>query len=112
MLDYFSYPYTGRLESIFGLEDTDKVQVLTDFIKSLRANLPEDIKISIVLHSQPDTEYGLSPELLSENFDRIYLEAGIDAEALIQQLPEKFDAQTRLVPIVYAPAEEGSYLLK
>ena len=112
MLDYFSYPYTGRLESIFGLEDTDKVQVLTDFIKSLRANLPEGIKVSIVLHSQPDAEYGLSPELLSENFDRIYLEAGIDAEALRQQLPEKFDAQTRLVPIVYAPTEEGSYLLK
>ena len=88
------------------------MQVLTDFIKSLRANLPEGIKVSIVLHSQPDAEYGLSPELLSENFDRIYLEAGIDAEALRQQLPEKFDAQTRLVPIVYAPTEDGSYLLK
>ena len=61
---------------------------------------------------QQSVRYLSSPELLAENFDRIYLEAGIDAEALIQQLPEKFDAQNRLVPIVYAPAEEGSYLLK
>lgn len=112
MLDYFSYPYAGRLESIAGLEDTDKVQVLTDFIKSLRANLPETVKVSIVLRSEPSADFGLSPELLSEHFDRIYLESGIDAETLQQLLPEKFDAQTRLVPIVYAPTEEGSYLVK
>ncbi len=37
---------------------------------------------------------------------------GADAAALRQQLPEKFDADTRLVPIVAAPAESGSYVVK
>ena len=111
-LDYFSYPTAGRLDSIAGLEGVDKVQVLTDFVQSLRANLPDSVKVSIVLRSEPAADFGLSPEMLAQNFDRIYLEAGVDAEALRQQLPEKFDADTRLVSIVAAPAETGSYLVK
>ena len=111
-LDYFSYPTAGRLDSIAGLEGVDKVQVLTDFVQSLRANLPDGVKLSIVLRSEPAADFGLSPEMLAQNFDRIYLEAGVDAAALRQQLPEKFDADTRLVPIVAVPAETGSYLVK
>ena len=111
-LDYFSYPTTGRLESIAGLENVDRLQVLTDFAKSLRANLPDSVKVSIVLRSEPAADFGLSPEMLAQNFDRIYLEAGVDAAALRQQLPEKFDADTRLVPIVAVPAETGSYVVK
>ena len=111
-LDYFSYPTAGRLDSIAGLEGVDKVQVLTDFVQSLRANLPDSVKVSIVLRSEPAADFGLSPEMLAQNFDRIYLEAGVDAAALRQQLPEKFDADTRLVPIVAVPAETGSYLVK
>ena len=111
-LDYFSYPIAGRLDSIAGLEGVDKVQVLTDFVQSLRANLPDSVKVSIVLRSEPAADFGLSPEMLAQNFDRIYLEAGVDAAALRQQLPEKFDADTRLVPIVAVPAETGSYLVK
>ena len=110
-LDYFSYPTTGRLESIAGLEGVDKVQVLTDFVQSLRANLPENVRVSIVLRSEPTADFGLSPELLAQSFDRIYLESGVDAAALRQQLPEKFDADTRLVPIVTEAAESGSYLI-
>ena len=111
-LDYFSYPTAGRLDSIAGLEGVDKVQVLTDFVQSLRANLPDSVKVSIVLRSEPAADFGLSPEMLAQNFDRIYLEAGVDDAALRQQLPEKFDADTRLVPIVAVPAETGSYLVK
>ena len=111
-LDYFSYPTTGRLESIGGLEDTDRVQVLTDFIKSLRANLPDGVKVSIVLRSQPSAEFGLSPEMLAQNFDRIYVEQGVDDTALRSALPQRFDYDTRLVPIVTEPPESGSYLMK
>lgn len=111
-LDYFSYPDTGRVESIVGLDQVDRVEILTDFVKSLRANLPESVKISIVLRAQPAYELGLTAEMLAENFDRIYLETGVDAAALRQQLPERFDTDTRLVPIVAEPAESGSYLLK
>ena len=111
-LDYFSYPTTGRLESIGGLEDTDRVQVLTDFIKSLRANLPDGVKVSIVLRSQPSAEFGLSPEMLAQSFDRIYVEQGVDDTALRSALPQRFDYDTRLVPIVTEPPESGSYLMK
>ena len=111
-LDYFSYPTTGRLESIGGLADTDRVQVLTDFIKSLRANLPDGVKVSIVLRSQPSAEFGLSPEMLVQNFDRIYVDQGVDDAALRSALPQRFDYDTRLVPIVTEPPESGSYLMK
>ncbi len=110
-LDYFSYPVNGRLESIAGLEETDRVQVLTDFVKSLRANLPADVKISIVLHSQPDAAQGLSTHLLTENFDRIYLTPEVDAAALERTLGAHFNSETRLVPIVTQPAEHGSYMI-
>ena len=110
-LDYFSYPVNGRLESIAGLEGTDRVQVLTDFIKSLRANLPDTVKVSIVLHGQPDAAQGLSSQLLTENFDRIYLDAGVDAAVLERFLGARFNSETRLVPIVTEPAESGSWLI-
>lgn len=112
LLDYFSYPTTGRLTSIAGLEDTDRLEVLSDFIRSLRANLPEELAVSIVLRSEVSEEYGLSAELLAQNFDRIYVDGAADIDALRQSLPEKFDFDTRLVPIVTAAPEEGSYLLK
>ena len=107
----FRSPTTGQLASIAGLEGVDKVQVLTDFVKNLRANLPENVRVSIVLRSEVTADFGLSPELLAQNFDRIYLESGVDEAALRQQLPEKFDADTRLVPIVTEAAESGSYLI-
>ncbi len=111
-LDYFSYPTTGRLDSIAGLENVDRTQVLTDFAKSLRANLPDTVKLSIVLRSDLSADFGLSADLLAENFDRVYVENGVDTAALQQALPEKFDAATRLVPIVTEAPESGSYLVK
>ena len=111
-LDYFSYPTAGQLESIGGLADTDRVQVLTDFIKSLRANLPDGVRVSIVLRSQPSAEFGLSPEMLAQNFDRVYVEQGVDDTALRSALPRRFDYDARLVPVVTEAPESGSYLMK
>ncbi len=110
-LDYFSYPTTGQLDSIAGLENVDRLQVLTDFVKSLRANLPDTMKLSIVLRSELSADFGLSADLLAENFDRVYVENGVDTAALQRALPEKFDAATRLVPIVTEAPESGSYLV-
>ena len=111
-LDYFSYPTTGRLDSIAGLENVNRLQVLTDFVKSLRANLPDTVKLSIVLRSELSADFGLSADLLAENFDRVYVENGVDTAVLQRALPEKFDAATRLVPIVTEAPESGSYLVK
>lgn len=110
-LDYFSYPTTGQLDSIAGLENVDRLQVLTDFVKSLRANLPDGVKLSIVLRSELSADFGLSADLLAENFDRVYVENGVDTAALQRALPEKFDTATRLVPIVTEAPESGSYLV-
>lgn len=112
LLDYFSYPTTGDRSVIGGLEDTDRVEVLTDFVKSLRANLPDDVRLSIVLRSEVAEEFGLSAEMLAQRFDRLYVTGDVDTGALLQALPEKFDAETRLVPIVASVQESGSYLLQ
>lgn len=112
MLDYFSYPTTGRPESIVGVDEVDRLQVLTDFIRSLRANLPEGVRVSIVLRSAVEEKFGLSTELLTQYFDRIYLESGADEAALRQMLPKTFDFDARLVSIVTTPPEEGSYLMR
>ena len=70
------------------------------------------MKLSIVLRSDLSADFGLSADLLAENFDRVYVENGVDTAALQQALPEKFDAATRLVPIVTEAPESGSYLVK
>ena len=111
MLDYFSYPTTGETGFIGGLADTDREEVLTDFVKSLRANLPKDIKLSILLRSDLTEESGLSAQMLAQRFDRVYVQPGVDLEALRQSLPEKFDQDTRLVPLVTEAPESGSYLI-
>ena len=111
LLDYFSYPTTGETGFIGGLADTDREEVLTDFVKSLRANLPKDIKLSILLRSDLTEESGLSAQMLAQRFDRVYVQPGVDLEALRQSLPEKFDQDTRLVPLVTEAAESGSYLI-
>ena len=50
--------------------------------------------------------------MLVQNFDRIYVEQGVDDAALRSALPQRFDYDTRLVPIVTEPPESGSYLMK
>ena len=111
MLDYFSYPTTGETGFIGGLADTDREEVLTDFVKSLRANLPKETKLSIVLRSDLTEESGLSAEMLAQRFDRVYVQPGVDLESLRRSLPEKFDQATRLVPAVTEVPESGSYLI-
>ena len=111
MLDYFSYPTVGETGFIGGLADTDREEVLTDFVKSLRANLPKETKLSIVLRSDLTEESGLSAEMLAQRFDRVYVQPGVDLESLRRSLPEKFDQATRLVPAVTEVPESGSYLI-
>lgn len=111
VLDYFSYPLSGDFDTIYGLEDTDKPAVLLDFARSLRQALPEDMVLGVVVRSAVSPEYGLTWELLSECFDRVYLTEDMDRAALLALLPESFESRTRLVSIVDEPTDQGSYLL-
>ena len=109
MLDRFCYPTNGNLNVMVVDADLDRVQVLQDFAKSLRSALPEETALSIVLRSDLSPESGLSVEMLTECFDRIYLTPDMDAAALLDLLPEDYDSAVRVVQMVYTPPESGSY---
>ena len=111
MLDYFSYPLSGRTDAIVLDEDLDKVAVLQSFAESLRNSLPEDTVLSIVIRSDVTAEYGLSPEMIAACFDRVYLAPGVDAAALLSALPAEYDRNTRVVQMTYQKPQSGSYVL-
>ena len=111
LLDYFSYPTTGRLDRCVVEGGTDRVAVLQSFAESLRSVLPEDMVLSIVIRSDVTAEYGLSPEMIEACFDRVYIAPNVDVSALLDALPEDYDRETRTVYMTATPPESGSYLL-
>lgn len=111
LLDDFSYPMNGRIESIAIEEDLDKTAVLQSFAESLRNGLPEDVVLSIVIRSDSLEEIGLSAEMIADCFDRVYIAPGVDAAALLRELPEEYDRNTRVVQMVYQKPQSGSYVL-
>ena len=69
--------------------------------------LPEGTVLSVVLRETPTADNGLTPELLTACFDRVYVMPEADASAL----PTGYDAATRVVAMTaYAP-DSGSYLV-
>lgn len=111
MLDNFCYPTNGRVSTISGTEGVDRTQVLTDFVHSLRVNLPEDVALSIAVRGELGAESGLTAQLLDDEFLRIYTASADAADALAAQMPEGFDASAHLVPMVYRAPASGNYLL-
>ena len=70
-------------------------------------SLPEGTVLSVVLREMPTADNGLTPELLTACFDRVYVMPEADASAL----PASYDAATRVVAMTaYAP-DSGSYLV-
>ena len=88
-------------------EHADKTAVLKDFAQALEKQLPEGTVLSVVLRETPTADSGLTPELLTACFDRVYVMPEADASAL----PTSYDAATRVVAMTaYAP-DSGSYLV-
>lgn len=115
MLDYFSYPTTGNVSRIFYGEGTDKTAALAEFAQKLREALPQSTVLSTVLYaplSENGDDSGLTAALLSENFDRIYVDGeAVDVSALSAALPADYVVPGRIVPMVTQPAKSGSYLI-
>lgn len=111
LLDDFSYPISGRTEAIVWDENLDKVAVLQSFAESLRNGLPEGVALSIVIRSDALEEIGLSAEMIAACFDRVYLAPGVDAAALLNELPTDYDRSTRVVQMTYQTPQNGSYVL-
>lgn len=107
LLDWFCYPAEGELDAIAN-GGSDHTQILTDFARSLRSSLPEGVALSVTLRGSGDN--ALTVPQLAELFDRIYLPAGEDAAAVRRQLPDGYDAETRLVVTAAEAPASGSYV--
>ena len=110
MLDHFAYPVTGNVEAIYGLEETDREEVLSDFAAALRANLPEETVVGIVLHNDLSAEDGISAELITAHFDRVYVAPDVDVAALKEELGSAYGAE-RYVMLTDRAADTGGYLI-
>lgn len=104
LLDWFLYPTSGD-QTALDLP-ADRTAVLKDFAQALEKQLPEGTVLSVVLRETPTADNGLTPELLTACFDRVYVMPEADASAL----PTGCDAATRVVATAYAP-DSGSYLV-
>ena len=111
LLDYYSYPTSGDWNNLPTIAGADKVQVLTDFIRTLRKDMPETVVLSVVVRSEISKDFGLTEELLLTEFDRVYVAYGIDP-APLQTAAEALDAKyvAEVVPMVYRAPETGGYL--
>lgn len=109
LLDNFSYPLAGRMESLAIDENTDRVQTLYDLAAALRSALPEDMVLSVVVRADLTEQTGLTAETVEELFDRVYVAPGVNADTALAGLSDSYrSAPGRVVPMVYA-AGEGSY---
>lgn len=110
MLDHFAYPVTGNTAAIDGLAQTDREAVLADFIAALRANLPENTVLGIVLRNDLSAEDGINAELITTYFDRVYVASHVDVTALQEELGEGYGAE-RIVAMTGKASESGSYMI-
>lgn len=110
MLDHFAYPTTGNVTVIDGLAQTDREAVLADFAAALRANLPEDTVLGIVLRNDLSVEDGINAALITEYFDRVYVTSNVDLTALQEELGESYGAE-RYVSITGKATESGGYMI-
>ena len=113
LLDQFTYPTVGRLDRL-QTGDVEKTAVLAALTVRLREAIPKPTALSIELHSDPvaDTDKsGLTLELVTGSFDRIYLDtADLPLATLQGELPADYDQTVRFVPLVKQAAASGSYL--
>ena len=110
MLDHFAYPVTGNTAAIDGLAQTDREAVLADFVAALRANLPENTVMGIVLRNDLSAEDGINAELITKYFDRVYVASHVDVAALQEELGSGYGAE-RIVAMTGKAPESGSYMI-
>ena len=88
-------------------DEKDAISHRGNALAELEKQLPEGTVLSVVLRETPTADNGLTPELLTACFDRVYVMPEADASAL----PTGYDAATRVVAMTaYAP-DSGSYLV-
>lgn len=106
LLDAFCFPASGNTEAIVNDAD-DRVQVLTDMAKAIRAALPEGVALSVTCDGTGDVPIAD----LCDLFDRLYVPA-VSVTTVIPSLPADFDTATRLVTMDPASTTAGSYMTR
>ena len=116
LLDHLRYPIEGSLSQTTVSADTDRAAAIANLANRVREAVGDKVAVSIILPGSIGTDYsfaqsGLTAQVLSECFDRIYVpEASSSYYWVNQVLPTDYDRATRLViTSTYAAAE--SYLI-
>lgn len=116
LLDYCTYPIHGRLDRIDYGSVTNLTDTLSVFVEGVREALPKTTALSVLVRDQVTADAndgGVTLALLTEHFDRIYVDADtVDAAALQGLLPADFDPVTRLVQVAAEAASSGSYVTR
>lgn len=117
LLDHLRYPIEGDLDSTSISADTDRGAAIAKLAGEIHKAAPS-LRVSIILPASIGTDYsfsasGLPAQVLTENFDRIYVPRESAAYYWLDSaLPADYDRTTRLVLTDYAaPSQGGSYMV-
>lgn len=116
LLDHLRYPIEGDLSQTTLSADTDRTAAITALVAKLREAVGPDVAVSVILPASIGTDYsfqqsGLTPQVLMEQFDRIYVPQDSSAYYWLDGvLSADYDRDTKLV-LTSSYATSGSYMI-
>ncbi len=117
LLEHFRYPIEGDLSASALPADTDRSAAIAKLVAEIHKAAPS-LRVSVLLPASIDTDYafsasGLSAQVLTENFDRIYVPRESAAYYWLDKaLPADYDRTARLVLTDYTvPSQGGNYMV-
>ena len=116
LLDHLRYPIEGDLKQTTLSRDTDRAAAIAALAAKIREAVGPQIAVSIILPGSIGTDYsfevsGLTPQVLKESFDRIYVPQDSSAYYWLNGvLGSDYNRSTRLV-ITSTYAAADSYMI-
>lgn len=116
LLDHLRYPIEGDLKQTTLSSDTDRAAAIAALVDKVRQAVGPGVAVSTILPASIGTDYsfqvsGLTPQVLTDSFDRIYVPEGSSAYYWLDGvLDSSYDRSTRLV-ITSSYAAADSYMI-
>ena len=116
LLDQLRYPIEGNLSQTSLDAGTDRAAVIAALVAKVREAVGPQVAVSIILPASIGTDYsfaqsGLTPQVLMESFDRIYVPQGSGSQYWLNGvLTDDYDRSTRLV-LTASYAAADSYMI-
>ena len=116
LLDHMRFPIEGKLNQTTLDADTDRAAAITHLVQRVREAVGPQVAVSIILPASIGTDYsfkqsGLTPQVLTEQFDRIYVPRNSDSYYWLEgKLSGDFDRAVRLV-LTGSDAGKDSYMI-